>query len=832
MLKIEQAIQATTQIGETFNDGKYYCLVEIFHNSFFYSPCIPNSSPQTQSSSHAFQKADPLTRPEVSREDSSDIILDTSAFTMLDGTDGMSIRISTSIDSLYSYTAFESWESIQRLHGYSTNELKTFIRTLKSDAAVLPLIFVTTLHLRYTDVDDSSANHGPSSSTKSNQIKQLRKIKDSLKKGLNPSYPVAFFDSLDTANLIIIINSSTYSDVVVLLEETLAKFPGMISNTHVGLLSRFAEKWSDVPEKINRYRIQVALKDTSNQATFVERLISEITSLSNCEVKSYSNLGVFDIVFEINGKQPLSSDSVVKGIKAIQSAGGGAFYDFTINIENIFPLEKPVAHSLDKEIEPTTVCALNRMIVTYIADERKGFEDKYQSEPKPSYATAIYLLDILNSIAQKILRACEEGHVAPLVPMMLSALNGFKELFSYSYKVDPEYALISLSKFVTELYYVYRSSMYGIVEPQMLDGVSLFRDIPERLVENYYNLIDSVSYIIRGENSPDSVSKFFYLLVPGVSPSVRTDRLFCSEKLDSRLLIIHFPRIMLFKARTLIPSLIHEIAHYSGDTERRRPERQNTIFDLVAYFILHQIDKRVTNPSFMYMKQLLYRNFLSAKLEDSFYTNHPKYDGKYDGEMLDSLKPILRESFYRLFDFESIQGWALVASDASEDQNSTPEEYLKAMQSLFAAGFSGQLLVFINSLVDIFSEVYADIIAVYLLQLSFEDYLHMLWQNGNDFSPKTSIQERIQIVAQTCWGGNTETILGKKPLWLEDDKFEIIIHWRKSNATNVFPHAIREHIVDHFRMVGDDLREELSKQNGEHLSTLREKYGLLVHSNS
>ncbi len=824
MFKIEQAARAAKEIAVTFDKSNYYCLVEIFHNSFFYSQGLQGSSSPLKNnpdSPHQDKKIIP-----------SKITIETSALTMLDGTDGMSLRISKSIDSLYSHTAFESWESIQRLHGCSNSadEISSLVQSLGSSSPdKLPLIFVTTLHLRLSYIDELSTAGDSNGESKAKLEAQISDIKQTFRNGLQSHCSVAFFDSLDTANLIVIINSDSYSKVVDLLEQTLSRFPGMISNTHVGLLNDQTDRWANAVnhDKIDRCRIQVALKDTSSQKAFIDALSKKIVLPSGNKVYPYSNLGIYDIIFEFNGQPPLTSNTIIAGINAIRSESANAFYDFTVSIENKIVESTLLSSPSSVSSEPTSAHKINQEINKFIEKQKEKFSNEPAYISKPSYVTAIYLFDILSSISQKIMRACEEGHVAPLVPMMLSALKGFENLFENSNNDDSEYALISLSKFVTELYYVYRSSMYGVVEPQMLDGVSLFRDIPERLVEKYYSFIDSVSYFIRGEHSPDAKSNFFYLLVPGVSPSVKTERLFYSEDLNSRLLIIHFPRVMLFNAKILMPSLIHEIAHYSGDKERRRPERQNTIFDLVAYNILHQINMEVTNPSFMYMKQLLYRNYESKRARDlSVYSNNPIYNAKYDSSMLESLGPILRESIYRLFDQESMQSWATVAADAG---NGTPEDYQQALCSALAQGLFGQMLIFINSLLDIFSEVYADIVAIQLLELSCEEYLNMLWQNGNDFSPKTSIQERIQIVTESCWDDDLANLLKVAPAWLEHDKFERMLCWRQGNNTNVYPNAIRQHIVGHFKDVIKDFRKDrdsYSKSVGE----LRHAYHSLFKS--
>lgn len=821
--KIDEAIKSATQIANAFAKDNFYCLVEIFHNSFFYSRNPECNATHLQPNPTEFKIP-----PQV--------IITPSELTMLDGADGMSLRISEKIESLYSHTAFESWESIQRLHGRSnsSDEISALINCLNQDSeSKLPLLFVTTLHLRDVDYNNISSTKTLGETPQERSDKQVNKIKKRFKDELGSSCTIAFLDSLDTASLIVIINSSSYSKVVDFLERTLSSFPGMISNTHVGLLKKKEDEW-DVHDEIGRCRLHVALKDTSGQKKFIETLTNKIALPAN-KIIPYSNLGIYDIIFELNGNSPLSSKSILKAINAIRSESAEAFYDFTVTIENAID-ESELPESKSELLgTPSPACGLNKSIFEFIEHQSNIFNDKYKSEPKPAYATAMYLFDILISISKKIQRACEEGHEAPLVPMMLSALDGFKSLFETSNRDDPEYALISLSKFVTELYYVYRSSMYGVVEPQMLDGASLFRDIPERLVKHYYEFIDSTSYFIRSVKSGDQKPMFFYLLVPGVSPSVRTERLFYSQDLNSRLLIIHFPRVMLFDAKTLMPSLIHEIAHYSGVDERRRPERQNTIFDLVAYYILHQINKKVTNESFMFMKQLLYRNFIKAEAEDkSKYPraaekNDGKYYGKYNSEMLESMGPILRESIYRLFDDQSIGDWAEVAAIAEKVE---PLEYRDALTESLATGLFGQLLVFINSLLDIFSEVYADIVAIHLLNLSFEEYLHMLWQNGNDFSMKTSIQERIQIVLDTIWGSTAEEFIDIRPNWLSEEKYNIILEWRhndgsKSEATNVYPTAIRQHIVDHFCGVIEEFGSKTAW--GEYFESVK-KLGEVYHS--
>lgn len=449
----------------------------------------------------------------------------------------------------------------------------------------------------------------------------------------------------------------------------------------------------------------------------------------------------------------------------------------------------------------------------FIRDQKEQFRALQKSDCIALNDTAIYLWDILDSLISKIESACNEGHQAPLLAMMLSSLEGLSTLFQESYNQDSESAITSLSEYTTELYHVYRSSMYGIVEPQLLDGVSLFRDIPEGLVEKYYSFIDAVSYTIRNESKSECESKFFYLLVPGTIPSVKINKLFCSDDLERRLLIIYFPRILLFQPKVLIPSLIHETAHYSGgDNERRREERLYKMLDVISYFIIFQTGKPITNAAYMYMRQLLGIEFNKIVKE---------YEKTYALKMLDFLGPLLRIITYRLSDPEIIQNWATDVAHASSEQ---PEEYVRAYNKCLTDGLCGRVMMFTNCLVDIFSEVYADLVAIVVLDLTLEEYLFMLSKNGSEFKLETSFQERLQIVINTCWPDSLGSKVFEKPSWLNSIYYKNIIEWNNESNDFAFPLPIRERIVDHFSKIYENSFPALKGECSNSLLELRKLY--------
>lgn len=300
MNKIEQAAEATRFIANCFN-SKSYCMIEIHKTSFFHHP--PQDSRGSGDSGIPISVSDP------------DKV-------MLDGTVDMNLYFGENMWDCFGGMNAGKGGSIQRLHGFSESyeDYASFYNKYTS-LTPLPLISVTTLHLR---TDGSPED--------------VEILKNVLRKSNNDgSFHVGFYSSLDTADIIVLINSSSYNLILELLESIFQMNSGVISNTHVGYLKDRSAVWK---EDIDRCSFEVALKDISKQDEVVKKLCESL-STAECKtlVQPYSKAGIYDMLIDLRSSNKLTSSIIVNAVAQLNLCSE-LLYNFTVSIEKKYDSNK------------------------------------------------------------------------------------------------------------------------------------------------------------------------------------------------------------------------------------------------------------------------------------------------------------------------------------------------------------------------------------------------------------------------------------------------------------------------------------------------------------
>lgn len=311
---------------------------------------------------------------------------------------------------------------------------------------------------------------------------------------------------------------------------------------------------------------------------------------------------------------------------------------------------------------------------------------------------------------------------------------------------------------------------------------AIIYDIPSKVMAFYVAIIADMQKIVRDENKD---KKYTFLLTPSFSNEISVNVISYEEETPphDRILRVSINEQTLYSPNAVIRRMAHEVAHYVGDDLRCRKERKNQILSSVVHLLLyHLIPKCLYNESWNefieevtgylickkfplevsnYSKSL---NFLAGEVVGCFYSREnikgivykyvkesiSKIDNsskmksfktyflqvvKYSiGEESEFFQNILNEECFTEDEIEVLSN--VIISDIyaeikilNTDLNikSLPYNYKLIPSSI--SGMSNSFLnhttlsLYTNRLVSVYSEAFADMQMILLLNLTYKQYI-------------------------------------------------------------------------------------------------------------
>lgn len=240
-------------------------------------------------------------------------------------------------------------------------------------------------------------------------------------------------------------------------------------------------------------------------------------------------------------------------------------------------------------------------------------------------------------------------------------------------------------------------------------------DVPANLLEFYLAFTCFASEIM--QNSSDAACEFPLLLVPKLCRRIKVESVFDDPPPCSRLLYVDIPISLLYDPYIVLSHLTHEISHFAGDDWRLREIRAEKYYEIWVTELAaelgfekertkHKIKEEIALPT---DSSRLYLEDLSGYMQYQLQT--------------------------ALSDETVIQRW-LEAEYGEHDfvghcklvQSMNQITQMKQSLYDYMVEPPGQFFDIMREFHTLFRECYADIVAVYLLQLDLNEYLGLASQ--------------------------------------------------------------------------------------------------------
>ena len=543
------------------------------------------------------------------------------------------------------------------------------------------------------------------------------------------------FPSLDTASLVLLLNTRLYSTGTRLIYELLSKFPGSVFNTQVGCWRTMQKNW--IEENLHfgvsfAQKNPIVLKDFDDYIKRIGKRVQGINPLSctgNCD-RAY----LFDSI---------SSKEIIKIIKLLHDKEN-LYYEVRMQLYLTDQTQSSGKYEIPNQFDWQE--KLSREIHNF----RKDVVEKLASKNSGPIASEI-LKDMLDRLLSMLSRIEKSPVFSPLSEMLAYSFSGFSKIYPASFEQDKSEAFHSVSSYLYEMLRIHESTSLNLSLLSQTPGrTEIFRAVSARLIFAYYCLADRVSFLLRECDDTSEVDQYYYLFVPDVFPAVRIKSLFPSvEPPAERLLIVGFPQKMLFRPAILLPSLIHEIAHYAGDRLRLRKERAEFLmraisFFMAGYLLSSTFDEESRDDRFVKISALFYKLLKESLSEIS--PNGRNSEGPY---YLKNMEDIVYIAFQKLADSEIMFEVIDVFNEEPLAFSARDEKRAVIIEEVFRR-IREYMKCFLHELIDVCSETYSDLVAITLLSMSAHDYYNMLFLNSTslDYLEETPplLFERIHIV--------------------------------------------------------------------------------------
>ena len=249
----------------------------------------------------------------------------------------------------------------------------------------------------------------------------------------------------------------------------------------------------------------------------------------------------------------------------------------------------------------------------------------------------------------------------------------------------------------------------------------LLYDIPANLLELYLHFSDMcLTYYQRreGGQDPSAGERFQLLLLPCLCETITVRSVDGRNGEDPDFLYVEIPLHMLYDSKYAICSLVHEVAHYSGEETRQRVRRFKGLVYSVLFQALSTFGVTLLEENGGRVDQV---KAIFGELSGDIPENFQKY--------MRDLRPALWKAMNRRLLRDPFRG-----EDVDEYRGETVE-------------------LIIDELVELYREAYADLAMVSLLGLKPEDYIDVLKRDYESLGnvARAYTVERGALVIKTIW---------------------------------------------------------------------------------
>ena len=432
--------------------------------------------------------------------------------------------------------------------------------------------------------------------------------------------------------------------------------------------------------------------------------------------------------------------------------------------------------------------------------------------------------------------------------LLLDSINLFCDWLDYTIKEKYENESFIASSEDDEIQFFVRAWNRLLTSVVGTDGISIKTGTNSPLSYNIcYTIIeycrvyfDELSKFLIDIEEDKASLLFACIITPKLCRRIKTVELFFDNRSKDSLLAVEVPATACYDPFLILTSLTHESAHYCGDKTRQKDERQKVFVYCVSKILCDSLGIKDAE-SLAKLIQLI-SNRLSSKNNSGYLSDLTK-----------TISRIVQSILQYNMDMEEI---------ISETINNTPEEEISDVLDIILNNINTislgdySITSHIERIEYLLKECYADVIMIYILQLSMSEYLQVFSAELSRLKPehqgkiKTIIQ-RILVVRKTCINNSKAfdaqiNSIDALPPWFFDElshKFEsfdcsydLFLRTQSSDAEvfekNDYPldiyHAIIRYLSKCWETLEEMIENNSNNQNKNKLNKIRHIYSMIA----
>lgn len=239
-------------------------------------------------------------------------------------------------------------------------------------------------------------------------------------------------------------------------------------------------------------------------------------------------------------------------------------------------------------------------------------------------------------------------------------------------------------------------------------------DIPANLLEFYLIFTDQSAQYLQDREGISRKCDYRLLLIPNLCEKISIHDRLNDQESSNRLLFVEIPLGLVYSPSSVICKLVHEAAHYSGETARNRNLRFSYLISCAAFFLADELGVGGSEAVFLSIRRQIIRNYPEGQ---------QMYMRQIVKNLFQAVDQIGQEETY----VEAFWNTYLKQmSGAPAEKMSWLSARVTQYRSKKGKELSEKLDKVLWEVESLFKETYADLAMLTLLGLCAEDYIDLL----------------------------------------------------------------------------------------------------------
>lgn len=262
-------------------------------------------------------------------------------------------------------------------------------------------------------------------------------------------------------------------------------------------------------------------------------------------------------------------------------------------------------------------------------------------------------------------------------------------------------------------------------------------DVPVNLLEFYLLFADQSAQYFQDREETGRNRDYWMLLLPALCEKISIHDRLNDQESSNRILFVEIPLSLVYSPSSVICKLVHEVAHYSGETARNRTLRFSYLTSCAAFLLADELGMGDSDTVFFSIREAIQRHYP-------------------DGQWM-YMRQIIRNLF-RTVDRISqaevyVEGfWDTYLKEkrfSSAEKMVWMNEHVTLYRKKKRTRLSKKLDKVLWEVESLFKETYADLAMLTLLNLCAEDYITLLEgsEQQEELMSEVSFAYRIERAA-------------------------------------------------------------------------------------